>query len=276
MALVVLSSFSVNVTALEPIGSPPQGKISKGYNANITRFPHSAWIVHFLEDKDEVLKIKGFGGASLIKPNWIVTAAHVLARQETDWRIQIKVILGVDEISQEGFITEIEWHMFYPFYKKLSRAHDIGIARLRQIAPMSERIQPTLLPFPDEEEIRFRSKNAIVWLSGFGVIAEVPRDIGYPRLRSIDFKLHSRVSCDKILNNLSIENRSQVLCVYPASPAGGGACPGDSGSGLVGFKGKGNHSVILGVTAFGSGMCDKEHRLFHKSFILLALDPRSY
>lgn len=265
LALAVLSAFPLNVNT-RLTGCLPHSQISNGYDANITRFPHSVLVAYFEKKEDEVFEMTSYGGASLIKPRWIVSTAHVLTAQEgVDIlkKVKPKAIFGVDQFSETNFITDIEFYVSHPKFKpEHNIAYDIAIGRLREAPPMSDRIQPIALASTIDER-PFRKYNKTLWVTGFGSTEpdykSTVKGIDYPRLRYMDVKLTTKETCAKKLRY----ELSPLLCVHRGGRAKRvGGCGGDSGSGLIGFGTDKNESVLLGITSFVTGTCRRQFTFF--------------
>jgi len=247
-------------------GIPRNGismKIS-GISSQEGEWPHACLIFH---------KNKVVGGASLITPKVLVTAAHILeiekgnpdATKVTD----LKIRCGEHDLkSSENEILphqdkKVETFTIHPFYSgsktplvTTTLENDFAIIHTTEEFEITQNVNPICLPKPD---LPYSETNC--YSMGWGVNSfeetEIKQDIMKQiRLRRVPdsqkcqkslietneitkvFKLHSSQTCAQA----SRENSTDILC------------NGDGGGSLVCQEhGEGNRNVLAGVISFGIG-----------------------
>ena len=257
LPFAILITLAVNCNCLRLIR--PQGKVVRGELVNITEVPHMACIVLLYPKPQDVFEIE-YAGAVLIKRNFVLTAAHVLIddlnKPPKDQPVR-KVILGVDDLTQEGFVFNIVRFECHHRYKPLEFTNDIAIAKLNMKAPLSRQIRPIDLPRPDEEK-KFHEEGLFVYTSGWGDTVDPDDPFNRMKLRMLGLTLLS----DKTCRQSKIYRMRSQICAYKyedsINPHGGGICNGDSGSGLFGVRPKDESVVLLGIVSFFAGPCQDQ------------------
>lgn len=220
--LAVLFSLSVSAANTEIVG---------GQDAIAHEFPFQASIQYKSGEH--------FCGGSLIKPNWVLTAAHCMDIPKE----RMQVVMGLhDRTKTEGVETfEVADIIIHHKYSS-ALEFDIALIELKGNSKQT----PIAL---NEEELRISPvKQTMVWVSGWGM------------LRSGGFKLPN------ILQKVEVPLVSQDECNAPASYDGdikdhmicagfkqGGkdSCQCDSGGPL--FMKSENTFSLVGIVSYGDG-----------------------
>ena len=241
---------------MTPTAEPPSRKIINGSFASILDFPHQAFILimEATYSEDSPVRIETFGCAVLINDTWLLTAAHVMLdkEQETHGRLIFKIILGVEDLTQNGTVAEVELYRCHPNYQKveLIMYNDLCLVKTRERIQFSDRVRPVALPLKDEEDA-YREMSRKIWLSGFGMTYDPYDTFVHLRLRHIEIAIIPDHYC-------SFNRTAPLLCALRPSKSGeflkytGAGGPGDSGSGMVGKRPESGDLVLLGILSISS------------------------
>lgn len=139
---------------------PPQDKlIVGGDDASIKDLPHHAILILFEEGIE--LKKGRFCGSVIIDSRWLLTVAHCLEKHPEGPEISaVKVLVGVDNLMDDGTIYNIESYQLHELYYH----NDIALMKTAQVIEYNERVQPVALPKPWETVHEYES----VLITGIG------------------------------------------------------------------------------------------------------------
>uniref|UniRef100_A0A3Q3VTS8 Uncharacterized protein n=1 Tax=Mola mola TaxID=94237 RepID=A0A3Q3VTS8_MOLML len=196
------------------------------------------------------LHVKKYGhvcGASIISPNWLVTAAHCVQddastrfSQPATW----EAYLGLHMQQKIGDAVEkrnLKQIISHPNYNSFTFDNDIALMELGAPVNYSDYIRPICLPAPQHD---FPSGNT-VWITGWGAT----REGGYaaPVLQKAQVRIINKTVCNNLMGG---RLTSRMLC---AGVLRGGidACQGDSGGPLS--SPSGTHMFLAGVVSWGDG-----------------------
>uniref|UniRef100_A0A3Q3VL96 Peptidase S1 domain-containing protein n=1 Tax=Mola mola TaxID=94237 RepID=A0A3Q3VL96_MOLML len=200
--------------------------------------------------KTQTLHVKKYGhvcGASIISPNWLVTAAHCVQddastrfSQPATW----EAYLGLHMQQKIGDAVEkrnLKQIISHPNYNSFTFDNDIALMELGAPVNYSDYIRPICLPAPQHD---FPSGNT-VWITGWGAT----REGGYaaPVLQKAQVRIINKTVCNNLMGG---RLTSRMLC---AGVLRGGidACQGDSGGPLS--SPSGTHMFLAGVVSWGDG-----------------------
>ncbi|XP_019597022.2 kallikrein-15 [Rhinolophus sinicus] len=183
-------------------------------------------------------------GASLIAPDWVLSAAHCQTRN-------MRVRLGEHNLRKHDGpeqLRAVSRIIPHPHYEAHSHRHDVMLVRLTRPARLSPQVRPVALP------TRCPQPGETCVVSGWGLVSNNAGNTGSPMSQVY---LPDTLHCA----NISIISASSCNQDYPghlmntmvcAGVEGGGtdSCEGDSGGPLV------CGGILQGIVSWGDVPCD--------------------
>jgi len=210
-----------------------QGRISGGANESQGSWP---WMVHI-----------GNCGGSLIRPDWVITAAHCL--DATVWRhpgrIPTNVTMGsiYKNGAGGGKWCGVKRTVMHPRWNKTTFEYDVALVQLDCTVEYTDKIRAIELP---ESTDTIRDTNdRQVHVAGFGLTRENVRSSESTVLLTTTLNTVSAHECRRKYPKLD----NTMMCAYKHNSD---SCQGDSGGPLVANSTQHGY-VLYGVVSYGIG-----------------------
>ncbi|XP_063586409.1 venom protease-like [Penaeus indicus] len=222
-----------------------------GKEAEVGAWP---WMA-LLGDRDAAGVIDWFCAGILINEQWLLTAAHCLARRANVIRLgEHDYSTPNDGANPEdfGFAATIP----YPQYSEPELHHDIGLIRLNRRVTIQPYIRPVCLPWGAGSNVDLIGKTVTV--TGWGLTQ--PGGRHSPVLQEVGVTVFPSAKCDQDYKKHTFYDRlwpqgigAGFIC---AGDGGKDACNGDSGGPAVYSDGRGRFT-LAGIISSGEG-CGRE------------------
>ncbi|XP_063924172.1 serine proteinase stubble-like isoform X3 [Zophobas morio] len=260
------SSVSKRNVACGTVGMKASPLISYGQNTTQGQWPWHAALYH-----TQGAQLTYTCGATLISENHILTAAHCVAKPQTNRPIdtrRLTVYLGKHSLKKFGTGTqdrEVSDIFIHPQYNYSVYFNDIAVLKLKNSADITNYVRPCCLweGAVDLEYVLNKLGTVVGW--GF----DEKRQIS-DTLMQAQMPVVSTVNC--IYSNREFFSQFTFEKTYCAGfrndDSGTTVCNGDSGGGMV-FPRSGTNGqntvwqirgiVSVGVALQGQGVCDPKH-----------------
>ncbi|XP_045112537.1 protein PRRC2C-like [Portunus trituberculatus] len=229
--------------------SVKENRIVNGTDATLGEYPYQ-------------VSVGGFCGGSLIKAEWVLTAAHCFDGSENPASLTLSLgMLNIASPASDVVTLTAKAIIRHENFNQFTFANDIAVIQLSSPVTFTDKIKPICLP--QAEDIRFGEKAVV---TGWGT-----REFGTTNFPSILQEVALEVTNDTFCS--SFGDTSVSLCAYTPFKD---SCQGDSGGPLAvrACNGEGRW-VVLGIVSYGVE-CAKIGfpRSVHQSAQLRQLDLR--
>ncbi|XP_078012974.1 transmembrane protease serine 12-like [Phascolarctos cinereus] len=219
-------------------------RIIGGHDARIGAWP---WIVS-LQFVKAFNKSVHLCGGSIIKENWILTAAHCfkISRQPELWI----AVIGVNSILQNPMKDkkiQIDFIIIHPEFKHNTFENDIALIHLKDAVTYNDFVQPICLPFFNDMPTLDDTKRCFI--SGWGKRTE--EGTLTPLLQEAEIHVIPWDVCNAV-GSYSGRVPNTSFCAGE-SCGNVDTCMGDSGGPLMCYFPENERFVLMGVTSAGAG-----------------------
>ncbi|CAH1797561.1 unnamed protein product [Owenia fusiformis] len=231
-----------------PVGTGGCGKSKLGHDTKYIVGGKEAQVGRWPWMADMYVNGRHSCGGSILNANWILTAAHCVARQNPAY---LKIRVGwhdQNRRTQNGFEHNVRRIVSHPQYGSINAVgikNDNDIALLQLATPINfqnEHVNTVCLPQRNEQF----SGNCVA--TGWGMTMGTGDQT---KLREVTVPVHTTSTCNRYWPG-SISDRQICMGTVPPTTTKT-ACMGDSGGPLVCKKS--GRWVQAGVTSWGSRQC---------------------
>nr|AAO74570.1 prophenoloxidase-activating proteinase-3 precursor [Manduca sexta] len=238
-------------------------KIIGGNATDVDQYP---WLTIIEYVKTGPIKL--LCGGVLISGKYVLTAGHCLTgpvlqigtptnvrlgeyNTKNDGADCVTVEAGGMDCTEGAVIVPIEKTIPHPEYNPISRTrrNDIGLIRLKEMAPFTDFIRPICLPSLDLTQAP--PVNFTLYAAGWGAVSTSQPSSNVKLHVQLPFISYERCQPSYAVQNRQIELWEKQVCA--GGEAGKDSCKGDSGGPLMYENGQ--TYEVIGIVSFGPTPC---------------------
>ncbi|XP_028513675.1 chymotrypsinogen A, partial [Exaiptasia diaphana] len=217
-------------------------RVIKGQNANLHEWP---WQVSLEYNGHHIC------GGSLVKRDWVLTAAHCFNRFRyvPSWRVVVgrHTIKGVTQFERRYQVRRIITHAYY---HKTRFINDVALMQLQASVVLSKQVNVITLPTHNNRV----AAGSVCYITGWGLTHGLIKESAAHVLQEAPLTIAAFWHCSAVNNQLNIEiDEKTMVC---AGGGGKGGCRGDSGGPLA--CNERGHWILRGVVSWGHAKCSAE------------------
>ncbi|XP_050549247.1 chymotrypsin-2 isoform X4 [Spodoptera frugiperda] len=215
--MIHIRYFVVTLLSLTAVESAMEGNVVGGKQADITEFPHSAFLGVICQEQDYEAPSSWICGGSILNQKIILTAAHCLY----GCLPESKIAANMGHVNRDkGFSSIVKSYSIHKDYTSKKVSYDIGLAIITstiKFGPNIKRI--AIVPNPPYfEKAR---------IAGWGLYDEINFKVDNI-LKYVNQYIWKRAACKQLISKLS----KGTICASSGDPEAYSS-RGDSGSALV-------------------------------------------